>query len=67
MSEAKFRYISTAHSAAGSGVVAIRLQREGGDAFFAILSADDAKRLSEDLPEQARIAAYQPPSRGQQA
>jgi hypothetical protein len=64
MTEAKLSYVSTAHSQAGSGVVAIKLQREDGGTFHAILNADDARRLLDDLPEQVRIATFQATSRG---
>ena len=58
--EHNFCYLSTAHSAASSRLIAIRLQREaaGGDTFDAILSVDDAERLLVDLPGQVRIAKY---------
>ena len=57
MEDHRFRYVSIAHSAAGSGCVLIILEREDGGQFGAVLSADDAKRLLDDLPQQVRIAA----------
>ena len=53
----RFRFLSVGHSAAGSGYVLINLERKEGTQFGAVLSADDAKRLLDDLPEQIRIAA----------
>ncbi len=56
MENHRFRYVSVGYSAAGSGYVLINLEREEGTQFGAILSADDAKRLLDDLPLQVRIA-----------
>ena len=52
-----FRYVSLGYSGVGSGYVLIKLEREEGTQFDAVLSADDAKRLLDDLPQQIRIAA----------
>ena len=57
MEDHRFRYVSIGHSGAGSGLVLINLEREGGTQFGAVLSADDAQRLLDDLPQQIRIAA----------
>ncbi len=57
MENHRFRYVSVGHSGAGSGYVLINLEREEGTQFGAVLSADDAKRLLDDLPQQVRIAA----------
>ena len=56
MENHRFRYVSVGYSATGSGHVLIKLEREEGTQFGAILSADDAKRLLDDLPLQVRIA-----------
>ena len=53
----QFKYIAVGHSATGCGYVVINLEREEGIQFGLVLSAEDAKRLLADLPEQARIAA----------
>ena len=57
MENHQFRYVSIGHSAAGSGYVPINLEREEGTQFGAVLSAEDAQRLLDDLPQQVRIAA----------
>jgi hypothetical protein len=56
MEEHRYRYVSMAASAVGCGIVAIKLEGDRGVQFLAILSADDAQRLSNDLPQQIRIA-----------
>ncbi len=53
----QFRYVSMGSSEVGSGLVLINLERKDGVQFGVVLSADDAKRLFEDLPDQVRIAS----------
>jgi hypothetical protein len=55
----RYRYVPLAHSQAGVGFVGINLQGQDGSTFVAVLSAEDARRLLDDLPQQIRIADYQ--------
>lgn len=51
-----FGYVSIARSEAQVGYVGFHLRREHGEPFLVIISAEDARRLAEDLTAQARIA-----------
>lgn len=54
----QFKYRTVGLSEAGCGYVVICLEREEGTPFGAVLSADDAQRLADDLPQQIRIATH---------
>jgi Ion channel len=54
----RFRYVRIAHSDAGSGHVAIILEREQGNQFDIVLTSDDASRLLDDLTLPIRMASH---------
>ena len=54
----KFRYLGLGKSKAGDGLVLINLERVEGTEFGAVLTAGDAQRLLDDLPQQIRIATH---------
>jgi len=56
MESYRMRYVSVAHSAAASDAIAFTLERDDGGQFVVMLSADEGRRLADDLAEQVRIA-----------
>jgi hypothetical protein len=60
MESFRFKYVSLAHAEAGGGSVGINFLGQEGHPCTAILSLEDAKRLSDDLPNQLHIACWKP-------
>ena len=53
----EFRLVGVGHSQSQSGHVLITFRRKEGTEFGVVLSAEDGRRLCEELPEQIRIAS----------
>jgi hypothetical protein len=58
-----FKLVTVASTAGGAGIVSFRLMREHGTTFDVCLSAGDADRLCQELPQQIDAARMKPRKR----